>query len=859
MDEQNETNQEIPQNLVLKRIKELHGRTRLYYVCTRTKRDSRSNKLMHCNFQIRKDRYKYQAHACQFESMDSFVYSTNANPSSINPLEEPLFQLIGTQNLSFRTCASAEFRNLIYSAILLGQTYPNRAFHINDFIYSRNKLIQTFIVSAAQLTMNKLHDLRGIAVLIIDSGTIAERPTFNIIVSNAVKNLKPVLFHTVRNFSNFIDSFIGEVLTAILTLQNFGIEISGVVSDNLRAQVTAFNHHSPKSIQQTQDIPIFRAIRRFPCQCHCISLVISDLLKQPGFEEWYNQIILVVNYLRTKTIKLKLKSTVPAICRTRWTNLYSILEWFCSNYNNLYQFLNNSPTISFSRFPSEIASLIDVMITILPSMYPTLLFYNELIMVLEADNFLACDCYRLYHEFINFFRNEVLSIDVLSCKDFGENFLTLLDLRLKNTADINLLRLFGSFTIAGRHLLREELGFIENCGPDILDTIGSNEPLLFVPTVQTQKCLKFFADTVLAHYTEIGESLNQHFQMNDDIQNSNQSNISLRIPQIHIRHTALSQSSSDDELCLRIIEEDQMHCNKKSISDDETISLFTTLQQIDPETFNRQMITRNQSIPHNSDLFKRLDLSDSDFDYETDKDNTYIPDDHYGDELLHHDKDNSFSECLLEDNNVISEEEEEQEIGSDNILEKESPEEKHVSLNQLHHEEEENEISERLKNSNYEINSDEDDDFGRNCSEEEDIVEQTEEELPLSNAFTNWSHDYLNEIFDDIAENMIIDNDQQPGNQFFDYITSDSARLGINYSGRRDNNGKVDIQSFWNYISTIPGLKNLSTMAFRFLSFPASEASAERCFSSQARVAGRDRFKTSRILEEARVSFVLNR
>jgi hypothetical protein len=237
IEEHNTTTEESPQNLVLKRINDHSGRPRLFYVCTRTKRDPRLKKYIHCNFQIRKDRYKNQPHECQFETMDSFVHSFPANTSSTNPLEEQLFKFIGTQNLSFRACASTEFRDLISYAIILGQTYPNRDFHINSLIGSRNKLIQTFIISAARLASNKLYKFPEIAVLIIDSGTIAERVTFNILVSNATKNVNPILFRTVRNFSNFIPSFISEVLDAILALENIGIEVSGVVSDNLRAQV----------------------------------------------------------------------------------------------------------------------------------------------------------------------------------------------------------------------------------------------------------------------------------------------------------------------------------------------------------------------------------------------------------------------------------------------------------------------------------------------------------------------------------------------------------------------------------------------------------------------------------------------
>jgi hypothetical protein len=236
----------------------------------------------------------------------------------------------------------------------------------------------------------------------------------------------------------------------------------------------------------------------------------------------------------------------------------------------------------------------------------------------------------------------------------------------------------------------------------------------------------------------------------------------------------------------------------------------------------------------------------------------YIPDDHYGHERLHFGKDTSSSEDLSEDDNPILEVK--QDSGENNHSEKElhEEEEEQVSLNQLNQEQKDKGILEPSQNSDDDINSDDDESEQNYTEKEDDIAEQTEDESPISNSFTNWAYNYLNDLYEDVIEDSPINVDQTPGNQFFDYITSNSERLCINYSGRRDNNGKVEIQSFWNYLSTIPRLKNLSTIAFRFLSYPTSEAAAERCFSSQARVAGRDRFKTSRILEEARVSFVLN-
>ena len=88
----------------------------------------------------------------------------------------------------------------------------------------------------------------------VDSGTIGRNTILNIVLINAnQKEESPLLFKSVWNFSGTSKSYKKEIKDSIIELSEFGIMISGLVTDNLSVQVKALDHRKPKSVMNQEN------------------------------------------------------------------------------------------------------------------------------------------------------------------------------------------------------------------------------------------------------------------------------------------------------------------------------------------------------------------------------------------------------------------------------------------------------------------------------------------------------------------------------------------------------------------------------------------------------------------------------
>ena len=287
----------------------------------------------------------------------------------------------------------------------------------------------------------------GFASLAIDGGKVGNDSILNCIIINPLKTLKPLLFDGVYHFTGDSESYKNIVSRIIEELGNIGIIITGIVTDNLRAQVIALDHRDERSIQRNSDIRALKTVLRIPCQCHVVSLAFNDLKSTIFLDGVERTLQIVIKSFRSKKFKKWIGAICPKICPTRWTNIFDILNFFLKHFKRLACIINTQNPIVREEVDSMRKDICTVLFHILPNLYGFMFLYNKLIHILESDSTLAAECPMIYtaffkvvNEFMNQINNEhIITIGTLFCNSIKE--------RLIRTGNINLLCFLCTFNI----------------------------------------------------------------------------------------------------------------------------------------------------------------------------------------------------------------------------------------------------------------------------------------------------------------------------------------------------------------------------------------------------------------------------
>ena len=78
--------------------------------------------------------------------------------------------------------------------------------------------------------------------LAIDAKIINKMLILDITIMHAFSYLKPLLYHTYRNFSGTTFDYIEKVKSVIKELDEISITVTAIVGDNLPVQCQAFNY-----------------------------------------------------------------------------------------------------------------------------------------------------------------------------------------------------------------------------------------------------------------------------------------------------------------------------------------------------------------------------------------------------------------------------------------------------------------------------------------------------------------------------------------------------------------------------------------------------------------------------------------
>jgi hypothetical protein len=277
-------------------------------------------------------------------------YFVSDKPLSNEPLMEvsgdllcdALYRFIGISNVSLNAVVSQEFRHFAQSLVDTGKNNPNAM--VEHLLPIRNvrQFRNAFVQYESAIQDKYIQQFRGAAALAIDAAKICNRNVLNIMLINTRLDIPPILYKSIRDFDSRSIGYRKEIRQAVVELQQHRIIICGITTDNLKAQVMAFGKslNGDEVIERGKD-PM-QCLRRVPCQCHTMSLVINDLISRSVFQNDYILIEKAVNFVRKKLVSSRIGSICPSICRTRWRNLFLIFKWFKNNYEKIHQFLIES-------------------------------------------------------------------------------------------------------------------------------------------------------------------------------------------------------------------------------------------------------------------------------------------------------------------------------------------------------------------------------------------------------------------------------------------------------------------------------------------------------------------------------------
>ena len=291
--------------------------------------DPLSKKNIQCSYKIRKDHFKNKDHKCVFLNLEQFIKKKeNLISKNSNELFQKVFFLIGKQNLSISTATSHDFYNSLHEFYEFGQLNPKKELSSFYPLVSRKTFTNNFIINSDLIKSKILKKYIGFASSAIDGGKVGNDSILNCIIINPLKPLKPLLFDGVYHFTGDIESYKSIVSRIIEELDNIGIIITGIVTDNLRAQVITLDHREERSIQKNSDIRALKTVLRIPYQCHAVSLAFNDLKSTIFLDGVERTLQIVIKSFRCKKFKKWIGAICPKICPTRWTNIFDILYFF---------------------------------------------------------------------------------------------------------------------------------------------------------------------------------------------------------------------------------------------------------------------------------------------------------------------------------------------------------------------------------------------------------------------------------------------------------------------------------------------------------------------------------------------------
>jgi hypothetical protein len=784
--------------------KMVNGRKRLVLRCKKTVYNEMNNKIERCKVEIRRDNYYGQKHTHIFGTMGTYIEQISAQDQTSHEIINTLCSLIGKQNISLRAGSSKEMYKLMMVCFNAGQNTNDKQIHFTHILpgLGRKVLTSHFTKQAEEIKSRRLYEFRGYASLAIDAGTVGTHQTLNIVLVDATGRRPPLLYKALRDFIGTTLGYKNAISKIIEELHKIGITVSGITTDNLRAQISAIDHRYPASLQNTSNNPICKSIVRVPCMCHTVSLGLGDLMKQAPYCDHLVTIKKSIQIMRRPGIRRYLSINCPTFCCTRWTNLYTIINHCCRHYVEICKLLVRPPTHIHPELISDYDVLYDLMFKIVPEMFPALLCYKCLIMRLESDVCAAAQVPIIMDEFKNMIDTVIEGIEVGSACEMLRRMYTCIEYRYNTTGNSKLLDFLSTFTLRGRRrirhggqcgmtpqqdefdqLVQDMPDYLKLSKRDLLDLERYSNDLFSAINNST-----YAADSWIEHYRSARSKpcREQTKKASSSIKTQHQTDESLFTD-------VVSEGLDDHQLFVALIEIDENERERESTAHEE-----------ESESDEDSSVMKGKSSTE--DVDKGIYL----------RNGSRIATDSTSDEA-----DDEGDEEYINERGSI----------------------RYMSTT--------------------DYNSDSDEPESINQTKIDARIARNSKDIFPSDEDTEKDHDKQDESFLDVAFeiiNRMIGQQQRLDKKMINeiqiayqsWMLDSKSDLNINHCGLPTDN------ALWQYMIGTRRWRVLGQIGQRALTIQASEACAERFFSRQEAAVGRFRTKTGSLLEDARMTFAVN-
>ena len=330
------------------------GRKRLFLVCN-TQITNHLGKKCRCNFRIRKDKVPKDDmeassvinHKCSSSRIEDYLPPPKNEDLSIDEITKQLILFTAKSNLSLENATGPVMHNFLINLIKFSQSNPNKD-PISLVPTTNRKAFTKMLINEGKGLYDKVLEeyiSRGVAALSIDAGKISKTTYFNVIITNALFSIPPLLYKCVNRFRGDKLSYETNIKESISYLEEKGLVIAGIVADNLRVQFSAIE-------EVASELGNFFIV---PCGCHTLALGINDAkIESDLFEKAFETIESFSYLTNNRDILSTLRISVPKRCSTRWTNLCDICLFTVNHYDHLIEYFNKESTFKLKSLKNSI-------------------------------------------------------------------------------------------------------------------------------------------------------------------------------------------------------------------------------------------------------------------------------------------------------------------------------------------------------------------------------------------------------------------------------------------------------------------------------------------------------------------------
>jgi hypothetical protein len=239
---------------------------------------------------------------------------------------------------------------------------------------------------------------------VIDTGTIARRHFFDVMVLAPDSNVTPFLYDSIEKATFTADEYGAIVTAAMRHLMAKHVNVRCSAGDDLPAQVRALARWSSRSFFQRAEEPYLDGIKYSPCMCRFIQLIVGDLITGSRLHDDERILQEMVTVVHSPEFHHVTKSRCPQSVPTRRLSRAEALNWLLSREAHLSAVdLRLCPKKRQSHFQSVITS---ANFARLGLYHRTVYSFAQAVKFFEQDRVTLCHVYPALKGLKEYFREQ---------------------------------------------------------------------------------------------------------------------------------------------------------------------------------------------------------------------------------------------------------------------------------------------------------------------------------------------------------------------------------------------------------------------------------------------------------------------